>query len=687
MNGVDSFREIYGILSNTSTERTPNFLRTFSDQAYQSIFEKASETEQQQLALYKDNALSAARQIIALPSNAKEVGELRKTAIKNLLLIRHTQQLMALFNDFDESVNTTFFKNSIMQLDFATRLDCVAKALSAKNRLVCPFKRKKLVELLAELHPDQRKDAKDALIAMLERCPGRNYEGMLYGFMTLVEPIERGPFMQDLSRLLAMTDAGNWQQLGQDLSLTSQIRRALLVRHTCSLVSPHVHLNSGTLSAIMRNVKMRLNSPEMLTTIAPVTSRCTDATYIPLILQELCQQTEAERLSLVHYLIESLPAACDSNSVYEQLRQGAQLTVERRRQVLNVIRFLQNSPITRNFVLFHALHEPFMMANLEELFASMTLDRYTLEIARDELTNSPLEVLDRLYKLLIAEKKTALQVTFRGERAIDAGGPAQEFVALLVEAVCEKLMQSKHELLRPCMRTLKPHEKTALEQLGALLIFCLHSSAKYVIGKQIDPSLFTALCRLNKELIDSSDLQTLFSIYEEMYSIHEDDIAALKKMKAYLQQDGSSLEDIAETIKEALEPCFLLYKGMLSTPFAVDILDKMTPCELEEALQGVTAPQMVVKQLKIAARAEVQEWIESWVLALPDEKLSHFLRLLTGTPTLNKRMLNIEFFGENLKFSTCTQTLTLPVSASESKTNLLDFLEFALETKLTFTTK
>ena len=337
-----------------------------------------------------------------------------------------------------------------------------------------------------------------------------------------------------------------------------------------------------------------------------------------------------------------------------------------------------------------------MMADLEEQFAAMTLDKYRLEVSRDDLKRCPLEVLNTLCNLFQTEKKTELQVTFIGEPSVDVGGPGQEFITTLVEEVCKALVPAKDEssLFRPYLRTLKPEHTKALEQLGALLLFCLHSSAKFVIGRQLDPALFVALNKLNKDLIttnfediDKTRFKELFAIFEAMYSINEDDQAAILRMKTYMQEDGVSLEPIIDAMRESLEPCFLLYKGMLSTPFSVDVLTEMPYQELEVALQGVLEPKLVVKKLNIRAENTPQEWVREWILGLTPTKMKRFLRLIAGTPALGKRMLNIEFSGQSVQFSTCTQTLTLPESSCTSKHSLFDMLEFSLKTEIKFNAK
>lgn len=696
MNSIDQdqFRQTWTTLVRSSNEQPPIFARVSSEQTYQRIFAKANQREQELLAGYKQRALASAHELSKLPSDSTRSSELRQIAIHNLTMIRHTQQLIALFDDFDESVNADYFRKVISDIPVHDRIDAVSKALSGKKILVCPFKRKKLVELLVAISPEQRKDSKDALITMLAKCPARDYENMIYGFLTLVRQEERGPFAQNLSHILAMLDVGNWQVLGEQLAQSTEARRAQIIHHVSQIVPHDLHLNSAMCAAIIRSVKTHLMQEEVLTSSAQLTRVCSDPSYIPLIVQELGQQTPQNRTSVVNFLLSQFPRRLDSHAVYEHMRQAIAMTAERREEIQQVVSHIQNNPLRRLFTFFHFMNMPFGMEDLERQFGGMALDRYSLEIHRDDLKNCPLEVLHTLCTLIQKDEKKALKITFIGEQAVDVGGPAQEFLTTLVEEVCKTLQPYQHAeaLFRPKLSAIKPEHTKALEQLGALLLFCVHSPSKYVIGRQLDPALFVGLCKLTKDLVAcdfdalaTKEFEEFFAIYEAMNAIHEDDLAGLLRINAYMAENSAPLEPVIEAMREDLEPCMLLYKGMLKTPFAVEMLSQMKPEELEESLQGTLEPEMVVKQLAIKADKAPQEWIKEWILDLSPTKMKRFLRLIAGTPALGKRMLNIEFFETTLQFSTCTQTLTLPVSACESKRSMTHILEDALKTPLKFT--
>lgn len=695
MNNIDQFRQMWTTLVRTSNEHPPLLARVSSEQIYQRIFAKANLREQQLLAEYKQKALDSVRELSVLPSDSPSASQLRQIAIHNLRMIRHTQQLIALFDDFDESVNADYFRKVISEIPVHDRIDAVSKALSGKKILVCPFKRKKLVELLVAIAPEQRTSTKDALITMLAKCPGRDYENMIYGFLTLVRQEERGPFAQNLSHVLAILDVGNWQGLAEQLAQSTEARRAQIIYHVSQIVPHDLHLNSAMCAAIIRSVKTHLMQEEVLTSSARLTRMCTDPSYIPLMIQVLAQQTPQNQTSVVNFLHISFPVRLDSHALYEHLRRAIAMTAERREALQLVVSQIQNNPLRRLLTALQLMDMAYEMNDLEMQFSTMALDRYRLEVHREDLTNCPLEVLNTLYTLIQKEEKKALKITYIGEQAVDVGGPAQEFLTTLVEEVCKTLQPTQHTetLFRPKISFIKPEHTKALEQLGALLIFCVHSPSKYVIGRQLNPALFVALCKLTQDLVAcdfdalaATHFEALFAIYEAMNAIDEDDLAGLLRIKAYIAENSAPIEPVIEAMREDLEPCILLYKGMLKTPFAVEILAKMKPEELEETLQGTLEPEMVVKQLAIKAAQAPQEWIKEWILGLSPAKTKLFLRLITGTPALGKRMLNIEFFETTLQFSTCTQTLTLPVSACDSKRSMIYTLEDALKTSLRFNT-
>ncbi len=698
MQSINTFKEIRNVLKLTSIE-IPNHLRTLSENTYVRIFNSVSQEEQRELASYKEKALTAARKIHALPANSPEIPGLCQTAISNLFMIRHKQQLVGLFNGFDESINAEYFRKSFSEIPLQDRVDAVSKALLVAKEIVCPFKRKRLVQMLAHLLPEHRILAREHLVAMLAKCPGRDYENILFGFLHLVKRQELGEFIQDLRRILDMIDVVRWNELGAHLMQSMETKRAPILHHLCRIVSHDVRLNSGILAAIIRNIKQLLVEPQILTCCARLTSRATDASYIPPILHTLSRRSEAERESVVHFLTTTLPPRVDSPSLHHYLEQALTLTHERRQQILEAIIHMQAQQRI-NHMLFAAMEGHFMMHELEEQLANMALDRYALEVHRSDLTDCPLEVLNALWILFQEQQKHALKIRFLEEPSVDVGGPAQEFIAILVEEVCKTVAKEAHEseLFRPTLRALKEEHKRALGQLGALFIFCLHSSAKYTIGKVIDPTILIALTKLNDKLIttnwttlsqDRARFNELFCIYEAMKSTHEDDQASITRMKQYMEVDSTCLDDIVEAMREELEPCFILYNGMRTTQFPVDILNKMSAEELSDTLQGVIDPKVVVQYLHYDDQVgdEARGWLEKWLLKLPVAKLKHFLRLMTGSPSQGKRKLNIEFVDEDVKFATCTQTLTLPLASKESEKKLIEMLEYALKTPAKFNDK
>lgn len=336
----------------------------------------------------------------------------------------------------------------------------------------------------------------------------------------------------------------------------------------------------------------------------------------------------------------------------------------------------------------------------QEMLRPVEVDSsYTMDLAREDLHNQPMNVLRNLVEKFQNEQAYTLKIYFLDEPGIDAGGVGREFISELFEGIKKSLQfkQCDNGLYRPTLpmknfeyQPLSEEEKKQYQQLGALMKFCLNATVEYPIGMLFDHAVFTFLTKVQAKHLDKPfeelDFAELFAIYEAMNSENEADMKTLEMMKGYLAVEETK-EQTRETIESIMRPVMVplieIAKGMKAAPFlrfTWEDLQQIAPGALSEKLQGKVTRDMIIDKLAFgdSIAPNMREWIQAWIKEADFDKVQRFLFAMTGARALGNKGLKIDASNENVHFHTCTNSVEMPLHTIQSQQELYEFMELAL---------
>ena len=112
-----------------------------------------------------------------------------------------------------------------------------------------------------------------------------------------------------------------------------------------------------------------------------------------------------------------------------------------------------------------------------------------------------LEILSTLIRVISPDWNIYLKISFEGQAGTDSGGLSRQFIADLFVGLLDamKFEKQKNGLYRlppgKKINDFTAEERTALKQLGQLMLFCLNASERYPIGQLFDTGVFAALTK------------------------------------------------------------------------------------------------------------------------------------------------------------------------------------------------
>ena len=367
---------------------------------------------------------------------------------------------------------------------------------------------------------------------------------------------------------------------------------------------------------------------------------------------------------------------------------------------------------------------------------------YILNIARQELHDMPERLLHNLCEQFKQQLCTRLAVLFLGEQGIDGGGLGREFITELFTGIRDKMRFKelenglfRPELLRGRNGTFQPltdQDKTTLNELGQVMMFCLNASEDYLIGMLFDRGVFEALVRFEDRHLgefESLKFDELFSIYSSMnYKVADrkliesmkeclkpltkatqdfvlkdafaavetdETIAAfgieydLEKIKEHYSAIQQALKKhlLEEVIHPAIAPIIEIAKGMRDAPFHTRVswqdIHGMNARTLADQLQGVVTREMILDKLQFGEgmSQDKKKWIQNWIQRADDEKIKKFLFAMTGASSLGRKPLHIQKSSEKFIFHTCYNQMEIPIDALNSEAVLATILEATISGK------
>ena len=300
---------------------------------------------------------------------------------------------------------------------------------------------------------------------------------------------------------------------------------------------------------------------------------------------------------------------------------------------------------------------------------------YYLEVAKEDLSERPLEVLDTLCQLFSQGVKGMLRITFLHEEGVDASGLGKELIGRLFRGLKEKLdfkeLPNGLYLPQAADQNLSDQEKRALNQLGMLIMFCFNAKREYPTGLIFDRGFFTTLVSLTDDQLNSSfqalledekSYLQLVDIYAKMNSVNEKEAATMERLKTYaapfteksddktlrgafasaaldydddFEAKGITIDNIKQHLKEVQEgvrryikedfliphliPYFLpiveIAKGMKAAPFHSTItwqrVQSLQPNILSDTLQGRLTHALVVEKLDFGE--DISQEKQEWI--------------------------------------------------------------------------
>jgi hypothetical protein len=360
-------------------------------------------------------------------------------------------------------------------------------------------------------------------------------------------------------------------------------------------------------------------------------------------------------------------------------------------------------------------------------------DAYVITISRDRLEQAPRELLHALVSLFKEGTRELLRVRFIGEQGIDTGGLGRQFISELCDGICKELgfQERPNGLFRPelkrdkegVLQPLSDSDKTTLEEMGELFMFCLNAEENYPIGMIFDQGVFEALTKFEER--DPNNIGKRLSLYTAMnyseddqkyskilsdclkpltdntsekvlrdaYAIVEavDEIAKLEinydlaKIKThYPAIQAAILEDV---IRLVVEPLIHIRNGMTCAPFqgrySWQKIQGMSARELSEELQGVVTREMILRNLQYSDDfpEAKQLWVQNWIHNADDAKIKQFLFALTGSSSLGRKPLSIKTSKDNTFFYTCFNRLDMPIENIDSEELFVSLLDTAIAGK------
>jgi hypothetical protein len=380
---------------------------------------------------------------------------------------------------------------------------------------------------------------------------------------------------------------------------------------------------------------------------------------------------------------------------------------------------------------------------------------YLISLDRNELKEDPQAILHMLFIQFNTSVRERLRVQFVHEQGVDVGGISRQFICELFAEIKNKMKfkECENGLHRPELKRdkdgkfkpLSETDKTTLQELGHLMMFCLNSSESYPIGMLFDHAVFIALLQfVKREVTDLGKIEfnELFSIYEAM-NYSEEDKKKIASIKACLQPLGkdttdemlmnlyaavegreaverldidyrvAKIKEHYEKIQEVLRsqiteeilypqliPLIEISNAMRSAPFQDKIAwrldekrDIISPTEFAERLQGTVTRELIIEGLEFsnAIPKEMQVWIENWIQKASDQKIMQFLFAVTGATSLGNKNLSIKKSESTsadfpvCRFRTCFNQLEIPVNAITSEEGFGSILDATIAGKTHFT--
>jgi hypothetical protein len=352
---------------------------------------------------------------------------------------------------------------------------------------------------------------------------------------------------------------------------------------------------------------------------------------------------------------------------------------------------------------------------------------YLIEANQKGVDSSPLRLLHQFCQRMDHHQLPELAVIYEGEPAVDAGGPGRQWIAAVVANGCQVLPMERREngLLRPRLneredgsfQPLSETEEQAFVDLGKLMMFCLNAKTPYPIGQLFDGGIFAALKEIPFLSMDFDDIDfnvpstfdRMFSIYEQMNSIAEDDVKMIQQIKKalyldskssnadwldayYLVMNDPSIEQlnlgdsptpeklkehgaaiqaavrryvIQNKLKPSLEPLHLMAKGMQQAKFQTvrfQDLQRIPTTEIALHLQGTVSKEAVLAQLEFNSSVgeQTRGWIREWIMHADQTKLEQFLFALSGSTGLSPTQKIKIAQQPKLEFRTCFNGVDLP---------------------------
>jgi hypothetical protein len=170
----------------------------------------------------------------------------------------------------------------------------------------------------------------------------------------------------------------------------------------------------------------------------------------------------------------------------------------------------------------------------------------------------------------------------------------------------------------------------------------------------------------------------------------------VRRDPAILKQHLPALQAVArefirstflDKLKTALPAVIEIAKGMKASPFTQEqdvgfsVIQKMTPSELSEKIQGTLTKELVLKKLKFddAIPSDKQSWLEEWLNNADLDKIKKFVFSMSGAYAIGTSELKIyNTDSGNVNFHTCFNCVDLPFKVTETKEMFNDILEASL---------
>lgn len=681
-----SFQEIHSILKANSSTKLPFALDELQKQPteeYTLFYRAVTRDEQVAVNACKQRATDAARKLKPLgKSTKKEALEFRAIAIKNLVEIRDRQLAFALFEGVETRNSLVSFRARVYQ---CKNVDALRVALEHKDQFTCPFRRLNLFYFLERALPQDHQKVANHAIELLVLSKNPDDVNSLFGMLADIPQQDRPLFLQELVQFLRHISSEEWHTLVPILAKVPGAQRSLYVRETCALFLEETGSNPEEVKAALEAV-VELGDPAPIVAISrQITRQCFDGEYIGSVVRQVASYPIAARQDVVERVLRVMAAATSGILFYETLTKFTNLAPSQMNFVEEEIKVLFGNYFPEDSDEVLAILDQVQRPPSVEQIARMSvvvpednIDAYRMTLARQDLYENPLQVLENLVELFQARESNDLHITFLGVVAEDDGALSQEFIATLVSEVCKKLNLARRQengLYRPENAALKQEEKRALEGLGELLRFLLNSRRQYLIGQLFDMSVFHALKHLTEAHLTGSienNFDGFLGVYEKMcqeFSVDQNEIVWMKR--------AQNRELAVERLEGVLTPCIAIKRGMLASRLRKVTEQELEASELFLKLQGRLSNDYVISQVRFkpGIPERKQRWVLDWLSHVDKEAMKRFLRGLTGGTSLGQKELYISNTAGNFKFDSCKSVLYIPFDILEEQAAMASLIE------------